>query len=331
MTMAGHVRELTCDVVVVGAGFAGLSAARDLARAGVDVIVMEARNRVGGRVLSETAVDGFRVDLGGQWVGPGQDHILHLAAETRVHLTATHDDGAPVRSPFDSSLGDEGAAELSRVIGQLDEMAREVPLEAPWTAPAADAWDEQTLAAWLKGQANAETCHAVEGLIEGTFAASPAEMSLLHVLFGIHSARGLGHMLGVAGGAQESWFVEGAQEVAVRVAQDLGERVILGARVHSVGYTATSAVAESDELRVTAHRAIIAIPSHSRDGSTTSPPYRHCETSSRRAPRWAPRSRSSPCTSRRSGVRTASPGRHRPMDHCPSSPMTAPRAPTVRA
>ena len=69
------------EVVVVGAGLAGLSAARALAAEGVAFEVIEARDRVGGRTVNESIGDGKIAELGGQWVGPTQDRILALIPE----------------------------------------------------------------------------------------------------------------------------------------------------------------------------------------------------------------------------------------------------------
>src|SRR5215210_3907855 len=81
------------DVVVVGAGLAGLIAAHDLQAADVSVLVLEARNRVGGRLLNHTLENGAVVELGGQWVGPTQDRVLSLAEGLGIGLFPTHTEG----------------------------------------------------------------------------------------------------------------------------------------------------------------------------------------------------------------------------------------------
>src|SRR5215210_4776189 len=90
------MRELDVDVAVVGAGLAGLVAARDVDRGGASVAVLEARDRVGGRMLNEPLGDGKVIEVGGQWVGPTQDRVLALAAELKIGTYPTHTDGSNV-------------------------------------------------------------------------------------------------------------------------------------------------------------------------------------------------------------------------------------------
>src|ERR687885_1727204 len=87
---SGAMDRREAEVVVVGAGLAGLSAARELRAAGRDVVVLEARDRVGGRTLNHPIGDGKVVELGGQWVGPTQDRVLALAKDLGVATFPTY-------------------------------------------------------------------------------------------------------------------------------------------------------------------------------------------------------------------------------------------------
>ena len=137
--MAEQKRE--CDVVVVGAGFSGLAAARQLHRAGLDVLVLEGRHRIGGRSFTDVTPAGFTIDRGGQWIGPTQDHVAALAGEfgVRTFLTWTTGQGIELRDgarhPYVGLIptsDPEGAAEGIATMLDLDLAALDLPLHEPW-------------------------------------------------------------------------------------------------------------------------------------------------------------------------------------------------------
>ncbi|HEY5025984.1 MAG TPA: FAD-dependent oxidoreductase, partial [Acidimicrobiales bacterium] len=147
------------DVVVVGAGFAGLAAARELVAAGRSVAVVEARDRVGGRVRNESIGDGKVVEVGGQWVGPTQDRVLALAKDLGVETFPTYDTGARVlhfggrRGTYKGTIPRINPfviADVGRAQARLESLAKKVPLDAPWTAARAEAWDAVTFETWLR-------------------------------------------------------------------------------------------------------------------------------------------------------------------------------------
>ena len=148
------------DVVVVGAGLAGLAAASRLVDAGAEVVVLEARERVGGRTLTLPAADGTPIDHGGQWIGPTQDRIAALADRVGVTTYASYEHGLNTEfrdgraHRFDGELPDGSdpvsAVAMGQAIRELEAMAARVPLEAPWTAADALVWDSQTVETWLQ-------------------------------------------------------------------------------------------------------------------------------------------------------------------------------------
>ena len=229
------------DVVVVGAGLAGLTAARDLWRAGHGVVVLEARDRVGGRTLNHVFEDGTVVELGGQWVGPTQDRVLALAEELGIELFPTYeagdnllDLGGDLRRWQGEGFGldEDELTDIAQLQSALEGLAVEVPLAAPWEASRAEEFDDSTLDAWLVAHARTETgLRFFRRSATGLFAAEATQMSLLHFLFYIRSG-GLLDML--LGGAQERRIVGGSQELCLRLAAQLGDAVRLGAPVSLV-------------------------------------------------------------------------------------------------
>jgi monoamine oxidase len=256
------------DLVVVGAGLAGLSAARAAVAEGASVVVLEARDRVGGRTLNEDIGDGKVVEVGGQWVGPTQHRLLEVARELGVDTYPTFTDG-------ESSI--EWRGEIRRYKGliprispailadyeqarrRLDRMARTIPVEEPWRAPKAREWDAMTFHTWLhRGGCFTSGGRVFYELIcQAVWAVEPADVSLLHVLFYIRSAGDLDALTGTEGGAQERRFVGGSQRVSLRMAEELGaDRIRLGTPVQSIAWDDDGVAVEG----VTARRAVLALP-----------------------------------------------------------------------
>lgn len=261
---------MQADIGIVGAGLAGLMAARQLMAAGVSVCVLEARDRVGGRTWTRPASDGTLLDLGGQWIGPTQQRMIRLAAELSAETFKTWDSGENVQYQQGERLTYSGtiptadrlvAADVMEAMLALNMMAMRVPPDAPWTTPDAATWDAQTFATWLDANVMSTGARALlELAIQAVFSAEPRDLSLLHVLFYTRAAGGLMDLVGVTGGAQESRFVTGAQTIANRLAETLGDRVVLGAPVHTIGQDVSGARVESDTLTLACDRVIVALP-----------------------------------------------------------------------
>ena len=276
-------RVRRADVVVVGAGFAGLTAARQIAAAGRSVVVLEGRKRVGGRTLNHSIGGGQVVEVGGQWVGPTQDRLLALAADLGIGTYKTYNDGdniyyrkdrpAPLRSqrfsssgPFGAVPPDPGVAELQKALADLDAKAAEIPRDAPWTAAGAAAYDSQNFERYKNDNVASEGARFLLDVgIEAVFAAEPRDVSLLFVLFYIAAAGNentpgtFERLINTAGGAQESRFEGGSQRLPLAMASALGSRVILGAPVRRIRQTASGVTAHADGVEVRAQQAIVAM------------------------------------------------------------------------
>jgi len=259
-----------CDVAVVGAGLAGLSAARRLHQAGTDVIVVEARDRVGGRTLSVTEDGGRLVEYGGQWVGPTQDRVLALIDEFGLATFPQFTDGDNVQVTGGQQLRYQGAiptgnpvqaADLMDAMVELTTQAMEVDPERPWTHERAAELDGVTVETWIAAAPYCEGAKRwLRTLTRALFPAEPGEISLLHALFYIRSGGGLEKMIGTINSAQERRLTRGSQRLSEGLAGLLGDRVRLQCPVTRIDHDADGVVVHHDQGAVRARRAIVAIP-----------------------------------------------------------------------
>jgi monoamine oxidase len=265
----------SADVVVIGAGLAGLTAARELVAAGRSVAVLEARDRVGGRLLNHDLGDGQVTEIGGQFVGPTQDRILALAAEVGVDTykaTVPGDrvyvnDGDAKRfsghiPPDLFALPDMGIA-----LARIDHHAAKVPPHAPWQAPQARELDGMTYETWLRrAEITGDAVDLVNIFLNSAYGGEARDASALFSLwyvstFGNERHRGtMDRGTGTEGGAQESRFVGGSQLVAVRLAEELDGRVRLSAPVRRITQDSTGVTVVSDAGSWRAKQVIVAVP-----------------------------------------------------------------------
>ena len=262
--------EADVDVVVVGAGLAGLTAARQLSAQGASVLVLEARDRVGGRTLSQQAGAGV-FDLGAQWLGPSQHRMLALVRELGLQTFPTFHDGRKILRVGDRTSTYSGSipklspmnlALLQRTISTVDRRARKIDGQQPWATSHAGTLDGQTLETWKRRNVPSRTVRGVfDVAARVVFGAEPAELSLLYFLFYVRAGGGLMDLIEIDGGAQETRFVNGAQEVAQRLASELGDRVVIGAPVDAIRQNrdGCEVVATVQEV-VSARRVIVAVP-----------------------------------------------------------------------
>ncbi|WP_390893482.1 flavin monoamine oxidase family protein [Mycobacterium deserti] len=262
------------DVVVVGAGFAGLAAARALVRFGHSVVVVEGRDRVGGRSMT-TTIAGVPVDLGATFVGPTQDAVVALAKELGCATERTHTRGKNLirwrgrTRSYRSTIPKLSILELvdvSRIQWRFERVCRRVPVNEPWTSPIAELLDSKTLDQWLRYvHANASTRDLMAIMARVTWGCEPDAVSMLHAVRYVKAAGGIGRMLDVQGGAQQDRFPAGTQQIAVRMADELGPRVVLNTVARRIERHADGTLSVgTDSGEVAAQAVIIAVPPEHR-------------------------------------------------------------------
>jgi len=264
--------QLHADVCIIGAGFAGLAAAYKLKQAGKTVAVLEARERIGGRVYTQILRDGTPINWGGTFIGEGHDRLYALVEEMGMETcrqytegdnllfvngkTHRYAGGTPRINPI--SLVDFALAAK-----MLEWMASEVPIDAPWEAAKAHEYDSQTLGAWIESHLNATTDTAqkmLRAMFTEVFMSDPSEVSLLHALHLVHALKSLEWISGAVGGAQQDVVVGGMQAVAERLMQKLGGAVRCQAPVRRIKQDAEGAEVVADTVSVRAKWIISALP-----------------------------------------------------------------------
>jgi monoamine oxidase len=261
--------DVVADVIVIGAGIAGLNAARQLAAHGRSVIVVEARDRVGGRTLNLPLGDGQVAEIGGQWVGPTQHRVLALIEDLGLQTFPTHTEGrnllrfgGKVRrySGTIPRISPLVLLDVDRARRRFDRLAATLPADAPWRAPDAERLDSQTLGGWLRANVRTKRARRLFEIASGTvWGMAPAQMSLLWALHCANSAGGFDAMIDVEGGAQQDRVVGGSQAICERIAAELGDSVLVGAPVTGIEQDGSWVVVATDRAIVRGRRAIVAM------------------------------------------------------------------------
>ncbi len=258
------------DIIIVGAGFAGLTAARKLKEAGKSILLLEARNRVGGRVETKYLDEHTCLDLGGQWVGPTQDKIYELIEEFGIETFPTYDAGKSTLylnkriktfHGLNPKIGLFPLLELGRVLHKLEKAAEKVDLERPWQTPNAAFLDSITLGFWLQKQFKFSKGRLfLESALETVYAHGLSEISLLVALFYIKSGTSLENIMGFKDGAQQDRIVGGAQSIANKLGELLKDELHLNVPVDRIEQNKASVTVIGKNFSYKAKKVVVAIP-----------------------------------------------------------------------
>ena len=266
-TIVGEAQS--ADVLIIGAGVAGLTAARELVKRKVSCRVLEARDRVGGRTYSQKVGRDW-LDLGGQWIGPTQDRLAALAKELEIATFPQHHQGTKLLSwggkvltfkgdiPW-LSLGSQ--IELGLMDWRIKSLLKDFPVGAPWTARRAIDWDGETVESWKRRYLRTGGARLfLDIVVRAVFTSEPRDLSFLYFLSYLKSGHGLESLISIKGGAQESRFIGGAQRISNCMAEQLGDRVVLNCPVRSISQDADGVSLETDRGPFRSRLVIVAIP-----------------------------------------------------------------------
>lgn len=253
------------DVIVVGAGAAGSMAATHIAKAGKSVVLLEANDRIGGR-LKRGEIAGQSIDLGGQWVGPTQDRLIEVARDLGLTPYPTFNEGAMIIDVGGTifkglTLPPNVMGEYLRTVAKINELANEIDPVQPWNAAHAEEWDSITMKTWA--EQHAETEHVrelIRIIVEVVNCVPPEQISLLQFLWYMKSGHSFQKVTDTAGGAQQDLYKESLVSVPERLAKALGDQVVLGAPVHAITQDESQVTAETAKGAWTAKRLIMAAP-----------------------------------------------------------------------
>jgi monoamine oxidase len=260
------------DSIVIGAGFAGLTSTQKLIQAGKNVILLEANDRVGGRVLTKKFDDGTYLDLGAAWVGANQNRLYSLSRQFNTDIFPTYNKGKSKIHIHNEIKSYDGIIppvsilsllSLNNAIKKINKLSQCIDLENPWNTVNASDFDNMTLDTWMKNQIWVEDARTLFQIaIESIFAANPAEISFLHALFYIKSGQNLTTLMNIENGAQQNRFVGGMQPIAEKLATTFKENIRLNSVVYRIEQYDDHIKVFGKDFAFETKNVIVALPPH---------------------------------------------------------------------
>jgi monoamine oxidase len=258
------------QVIIIGAGFSGIAAAKKLHEAGISFLVLEARERLGGRVYTKQIKEDLYLDFGGQWIGPSQDRMYALCEEFGIPYFETYDQGYNLLDLNQSIKKFKGLIpkmdilsliNLDHVLKKLERLAKDILIESPWQHPKAMAFDSISLAAFIASNCLTGSCKKVVTLaLETVFAAELNEVSLLHALFYFKSGRDLNTLINIKNGAQLHRIEGGMQGVVEAMAKPFLDKIMFRQAVQQIATEGEKKKVSGEGFSFTAEKIIMAIP-----------------------------------------------------------------------
>ncbi|XP_077783503.1 amine oxidase [flavin-containing] A-like [Podarcis muralis] len=248
--------SVDCDVVVVGAGISGLSAAKLLSESGVNVVVLEARDRVGGRTFTVRNKQVNYVDVGGAYVGPTQNRILRLAKELGIEtykvnvkervILHTNGKSYPFCGAFPPVWNPIVYLDFNNFWRTMDELGKEIPADAPWDAPHAAEWDKMTMKEFIDKHCWTKTTRDFAALFVDINVTSESHMvSALWFLWYVKLCGGTTRIFSVTNGGQERKFVGGSGQITEKIMALLKGTVKLERPVIHIDHSGDSVIVET--------------------------------------------------------------------------------------
>ena len=270
------------DVIVIGAGYAGVAAAKKLNQAGKDFVVLEARDRVGGRSSSELSPTGVRLDFGATWIGPTQLKVYEWVNEVNAAHYDTYDSGKNLLIYKGSATKYTGTipkidplslVNLGMSISAFNKMARQIDISKPWDHPKAGLWDGMTLETWMRKKLFRPKAYNLFKVgIQTIYAVEPSEISLLFALFYAVSGDNLDALMSIKDGAQQTILSDGTQGVVKKIAEPLMPHILLNHPVLKIEQNETSVKVYTANQVFEAKKCILTVPPSVIQHITFDPP-----------------------------------------------------------
>ena len=257
------------EVVIIGAGFSGLAAAQKLHQHQVTFTLLEARDRIGGRVFTKRFED-FYLDFGGQWIGPSQDRMYALCQEHRVEFFETYNTGKNILDLREKIKTYRGIIpkinlfallNLDWLMRKTQKMANSISIEAPWAHAKSQEWDQTTLEDFLLENTRSKDAYTVIRVgCETIFACDPKDLSLLHALFYIRSGTSLDCLINIKNGAQQHRIKGGMQHLAEQIAAPFSSQIRFESPVYRIETTESGYRIFGENFQISCKQVIMAIP-----------------------------------------------------------------------